>query len=108
MAIRLISTRDSTTYVDLCSFKYKPNNNFFSLFHTNIGSLAKHKDELQTILTMLDYKFDVIGISERKLLNNSKPKFDINLDGYKTFHVDTESSKGGSLLYISDTLHSKQ
>ena len=57
---------------------------------------------------MLDLKFDVIGISETKLLKNCKPKFDINLEGYKCFHVDTESNKGGSLLYISDTLNSKQ
>ena len=48
-------------YVDLCSFNYKPKKHHFSLFHTNIGSLAKHKEELQTILTMLDYKFDVIA-----------------------------------------------
>ena len=95
-------------YVDLSSFNYKPNPKHFSLFHTNIGSLAKHKDELQTVLTMLDYKFDVIGISETKLFKNIKPTFNINLEGYKCFHVNTEAVKGGSLLYISDTLDPKQ
>ena len=82
-------------------------NTNFSLFHTNIASLSKHKEELQTVLAMLDYKFDVIGITETKLLKNANPLFDINLEGYKCFHVETESNKGGSLIYISDTINSK-
>ena len=49
---------------------------------------------------MLDFKFDVIGITETKLSKNSPPKFDINLTGYKCFHVDTEAAKGGSLIYV--------
>ena len=91
-------------YVDLSSFDYKPSRKNFSLFHTNIGSLAKHKDELQTTLTMLEYKFDIIVISETKLSKNSKPSFDINL-GYKCYPVDTESAKGGSFIYVSGTLN---
>ena len=58
-------------YTDLCSFKYKPSKNKFSLLHTNIGSLSKHKEELEVILNMLDFKFDVIGITETKLSKNS-------------------------------------
>ena len=95
-------------YEDLCSFNYKPKKDVFSLFHTNIGSLAKHKEELETILNMLDYKFDIIGISETKLSKNIKPKFNINIKGYRCYHVDTEASKGGSLIYIRDTLNSKE
>ena len=71
-------------YTDLSSFNYKTQNNTFSLFHTNIGSLSKHKEELEVILKMLD----VIGISETKL-KNTMPKFDVNLTGYKCFRVDT-------------------
>ena len=95
-------------YTDLCSFKHKPSKNKFSLLHTNIGSLSKHKEELEVILNMLDFKFDVIGITETKLSKNSPPKFDINLTGYKCFHVDTEAAKGGSLIYVSDTIDSKE
>ena len=94
-------------YEDLCSFNYKPQKGVFSLFHTNIGSLAKHKDELETILTMLNYKFDIIGISETKLSKNIRPKFDINIEGYKCYHVDTEANKGGTLIYVSNTINSK-
>ena len=51
--------------VNILTMKY--NNNDFSLFHLNIASLSKHKKELETILTMLNFKFDVIGISETKI-----------------------------------------
>ena len=57
---------------------------------------------------MLDFKFDIIGITETKLLKHTKPKFDIEMKGYKCYHIDTESEKGGSLIYVSDTINSKQ
>ena len=95
-------------YYDLCSFTHKPKRNDFSLFHTNIGSLAKHKEELETVLSLIDFKFDIIALTETKLLKGKTPKFDINLPGYKCYHVDTEAEKGGSLLYISDHLTCKE
>ena len=41
--------------------------------------MAKHKDELENILTQLDYKFDVIGLTETKLSKGVKPKFNIRV-----------------------------
>ena len=92
--------------------KSKDNNftkkrNDFSVFHLNIASLSKHKDELETILTMLDYKFDVIGLTETKIIKNKLPTYDINLNGYKHYYTPTESVKGGALLYINDQYNSK-
>ena len=63
---------------------------------------------MEAILKQLDFKFDVIGLTESKLSKKEKPNFDIELTGYKCYHVDTESCKGGSLLYISDTINSKE
>ena len=37
------------------------------MFHTNIGSLSKHKDELEAVLSILNFDFDVIGLTETKL-----------------------------------------
>ena len=50
----------------------------------------------------------MIGLTETKLFKKEKPKFDIKLTGYECFHVDTESDKGGSLLYISDSINTKK
>ena len=56
---------------------------------------------------MLNFKFDIIGISETKIMKDSTPIFDIKLQGYKTFNTPTEGEKGGTLLYIADNLNSK-
>ena len=92
-------------YVDLLNFKYKTKDKNLSVFHTNIGSLKKHKTELESILQNLDFKFDVIGITETKLTKNLKPDFDLQMEGYKCYHVDIEAEKGGSLIYISNSLY---
>ena len=88
-------------YEDISSFKHKSNKNEFSLFHLNIASLSKHKHELETILTMLEHKFDIIGISETKLIKNIVPNYDTSLEGYTTYETPTEGDKGGVSLYIA-------
>ena len=94
-------------YVDLCKFKPPTNKKNISLFHTNIGSLEKHFEELQTVLQMLDFKFDIIGISESKIKKDIKPKSSISLPGYKIYQIGTEADKGGSLIYVSNHLNTK-
>ena len=61
-------------YVDLNSFDYKNKKGCISLFHLNIASLSKNKDELETILNMIDLKFDVIGITETKIKSANPPR----------------------------------
>ena len=39
----------------------------FSMFHINIASLSFHLDDLKMLLSILDYPFDIIAISETKL-----------------------------------------
>ena len=60
------------------------------------------------IIQNLDFKFDVIGVTETKLIKDRKPDFDIQMQGYKCYHVDTEAEKGGSMIYISNSLNSKR
>ena len=78
------------------------NNRNFSIFHINIASLGKHKDELEDLLSILDHKFDVMGITETKIKKDKVPIFDLSINGYNCFHTPTESEKGGALLYIKD------
>ena len=61
----------------------------FSIFHLNIASLSKHKEELETPLTILEYKCDVIGLTETKIIKNITLTYDINLKGYKHYHIPT-------------------
>ena len=95
-------------YEDISSFNYKTNNRDISLFHLNIASLGKHKEELETILTMLKVKFDIIGITETKIKKNIAPIFDTSLEGYTSYQTPTEGDKGGVSLYISKKLKCKR
>ena len=76
-------------YVDINTFKHKKNNSQFSLFHLNIVSLAKNKKELETILSLLEYKFDIIGLTETKIIKGIAPIFDTKFAGYKLFSTPT-------------------
>ena len=93
-------------YEDLTSFKYTNKTNSFSLFHSNIASLSKYKEELEIIFNILNFKFDIIGITESKIKKGITPDFDIKLKGYKEYSTPTESDKGGAILYIADHLYS--
>ena len=76
----------------------------FSALHLNISSLGRYFDEFNTLLSLLNLKFDVIGISESRFLKQSPPVFDYNIEGYSVAHTPTESSAGGALLYVSNHL----
>ena len=94
-------------YLDIRSFNYRKSKQDFSIFHLNIASLSKHKDELETVLSMLNYKFDIIGISETKIRFGIASTYDINIEGYNTVSTPTESEKGGTLIYIAGHLNYK-
>ena len=75
----------------------------FSIIHLNIRSIVKHIDEFRVILAMLEFKFDIICISESKILKDYDPKIDINIDGYQSpVGTPTESAKGGVLIYVKN------
>ena len=95
------------TNVDISSFDHKSKKDTLSLFHLNIASLSKHKEELETILNMIYLKFDILGITETKIKSNIDPSFDTNMNGYKCYSTPTEAEKGGSILYIADHFDTK-
>ena len=74
----------------------------FSAFHLNTASLSRHFDEFNALLGILSFDFSVIGISEIKFLKHSPLNFNFSLDGYSVEYTPTESSAGGTLLYITD------
>lgn len=73
-----------------------------SAFHLNIASMAKHFDEFNTLLALLRHEFSFIGITETRFIKGSPPTFNYHIEGYQCLSTPTESSAGGSLLYISD------
>ena len=77
----------------------------FGLFHVNIASLNKHIDDLKFILSRFYFNFDIIGISEHKILKDSLPSNNIKISGYEEFIFEpTETNCGGTGFYIKDNL----
>ena len=75
-----------------------------SMFHLNIASLGLHKEELVTALSLINFEFDVIAITETKIKNGTAPIFDPALKGYTLFDTPTDCDKGGALLYVKKNI----
>ena len=86
----------------------KSHKNSLSIMHLNISSLPFHYDDLTSLLSVIENKFDLIGITETKLQKDIPPKNCIDLQNYNIEQCTTESSKGGALLYISDKYNYKR
>ena len=69
------------------------------MLHINIASLGKHIDELRSLLNILNYPFDIIGITETRLYDECYTT-NIDLEGYNFRHTPTETQCGGAGLYI--------
>ena len=78
-----------------------------SYLHLNISSLPYHFQELESLLASINFNFDIIGITESRILTNKQLSTDINLKNYTIEQSPTLSNKGGALLYISDSLKYK-
>ena len=56
------------------------------IYHVNIASLNKQIDDLRLILSVLELKFDIIGISAHKISKGSTPKNNVDIPGYINFN----------------------
>ena len=61
--------------------KFNPSLHYITTLHYNIQSIGRHIDEFRMALSLYDFKYDIICISESKLQKYSEPKIDINIEG---------------------------
>ena len=77
----------------------KPNNRCtLSLFHINLCSLSKNIEDLEYLLNSTSVNFDVIAISETRIVKGKTPVNRLNLMNYSYEFCPTESSAGDTLL----------
>ena len=76
------------------------------MIHTNIASISKHFDDLTTVLSLLEFPFHIIGISEHKIQKRDGNSIsNIDLKGYLPFVFDTtETTHGGTVFFVHDSL----
>ena len=75
-----------------------------SLFHINACSLSKNFDDLQHLLSCTNKNFDIIAITETKITKNVSITNNLSINNYSIEFTPTESSVGGTLLYIANHL----
>ena len=88
--------------------KYKSKQHeIMSFLHMDISSLLFHFDELYALLSELNHSLDIVAISESHLKSSTQSIVKINLGNYCVEHTPTESSNGGTLLYIKNDISYK-
>ena len=75
-----------------------------SFFHMNVCSLAKNFDDFNILLSDLNVTFDILEITETRIKKDSSSPINLQFNNYSTEHTPTESSAGGTLLYINKRL----
>ena len=82
-------------------------NKLLSLFHINACSLKKIFDDFQHLLNCTKIFFDIIAISERRITKQVSLLNNLNLNNYYFEFTPTETSAGGTFLYIANHLSYK-
>ena len=77
-------------------------NKSLSLFHINECSFNKTFEDLQHLLSCTKTKFDIIAISETRITRQVSLLNNLNLNNYSSEFTPTETSAGGTLLYIAN------
>ena len=104
---KLFYTQINSQYYDITEFNRISRNKeaSFNLIHNNLASITKHHD-LQLTLSLLQTKFDVIGITEHKISKEiNTPISNIDIPGYQPFVFDcSDISHGGTGFYIKNAV----
>ena len=80
----------------------------FSILHYNIHSIERHIEEFRIHLQLFNFDFDIICISESKIVDGSEPKCDISIPNYQApISTPTEGTKGGVLIYVKAGINFK-
>ena len=98
----------SSDHYDISDFKKLKINKQqdLSILHLNISSFSAHTDDLRAFLSLVNHKFDIC-ISESRISTKHSRTTNIDLPGFTIDETPTESSAGGTLIYISQNLSYK-
>ena len=99
----------SSKYYEPCELSSLLNNskNCLSFLHLIISSLSFYIEELTTLISEHNLTFDIFGVSETKLRLNTAPLNSVIIPGYNFEFTATQSSNGGTAIYIKKGLNYK-
>ena len=67
----------------------------------SVCSLTKNFDDSNILLSELNVSFDILAITESRIKKDSSSAINLQLNNDLIKHTPTESSAGGTLLYIN-------
>ena len=97
----------SSKYYDLGetqSMKISNKNSCLSLFHINTCSLNKSFIDLEYLIESTNINFDIIAISETRMLKDTDNVKNINTTNFSSAFTPIESTAGRTLFYTEDHL----
>ena len=80
-------------------------NNSLTILHLNIRSLNNNFNQLHEFLVSIRIRPDVICLTETRIKND--PLVNITISQYKFYHVDSQISASGVVVYVFDNFTSK-
>ena len=80
--------------------KLKTDKHGFCILHLTISSLSSQTDDLKLFLSLLTARVDIC-ISESRISQNNLPTTNLDIPGCNIEQTPTESSAGGTIMYIS-------
>ena len=94
--------RSNCKYFTVNEVRNLKNKNNFNIFHCNINGLDSTFDDLYDFISSTSSTFGVIAITETSQKNNEYFKTNVSIEGYQEFYSPSNSSKGGTALYVKD------
>ena len=89
------------------TLKFPNKHKSLALFDINACSLNKNFDDLDHLLKCANKVFDIVAVTETRITKQTSLTTNINLRHYDIEFTPTESSAGGTLLYIASHLSYK-
>ena len=89
------------------TLKFPDKHKSLALFHINASSLNKNFHDVDHLLKCTNKVFDIIVVSETRITKQTPLPTNINRKNYAIEFTPTESSAGGTLLYIASHLSYK-
>ena len=74
---------------------------YLLFFHLNMKSLSKNFDNLNHLINKSKLEFDILGISESRILKSQSLNTNVSLQNNVIEQTPTESTAGEALLYIN-------
>ena len=82
----------------------KISKNSLKMFNINACSLNKNFCDLEYLLKSTNINYDIFAISEIRTMKNLEITQNTDLKNYNFEYIPTESTAGGTMLYIADHL----